>query len=275
MAPVITVIVIPVAFFLMSIATGLDSSSDVLFTTLMSAVIGVGAFVITFMLVLMWPMIKPDNEPRDTSSDFQDDFTEAVQRFINQEEGFETVIVRGVQPPFDSDAGLVVFGVDLEGRETTLEVLMPHTLKDLRDPKQAGSLLVSEMKRDRIEKQVNRFSYAFLGIGLLVLIFGLVLPIIREGPYFFLQVFVQVLLLYIVITFVPLIGGMLWKRRADILSDAEVATNHPEFIQALRILASKHHSLPYGITSYKTRLERTLGELWKYEEYSGERIGLE
>lgn len=255
------IIVLPVAFVIFATMSGLDSQFDVLFSVLMAGVIAGGAFVMVFITALMWPIIRPGGEPRDNKHDFQDRFTEGVQQVINKEEGFERAIVRGVRLPFDEETGLVVFEVDYEGKEKTLEALMPQTLKDIRDPELAGPVLISEMKRDVIEKKLNRMSYGVLGIGILILVFGLVLPLINYGFSYIWPNFLIVLGFYLLITMTPLVAGSLWKRRAEIDSDVDVAMKYPRFIEALETLIARHHSLPYGITSYKTRLERIRSKL--------------
>ncbi len=260
------VITLPVAFLIFAVISGLDSQLDVLFAVLTAGVMAAGAFVIVFITALMWPIIRPGGEPRDNKHDVQDSFTDSVQRLINQEEGFERVIVRGVRMPYDDEDGLVVFEVDYEGKEKTLEALMPQTLKDIREPELAGPLLISEMVRDRIEKRLNRVSYGIVGLGILILVFGLFMPMIRFGFAYMWQYILPVLGLYLVLTMVPLIAGSLWKRSAEISSDVDVAVRHPRFIEALEILVAKHHSLPYGITSYKTRLERIRERLGDYRE---------
>ena len=73
--------------------------------------------------------------------------------------------------------------------------------------------------------------------------------------------FLIVLGFYLLITMTPLVAGSLWKRRAEIDSDVDVAMKYPRFIEALETLIARHHSLPYGITSYKTRLERIRSRL--------------
>jgi hypothetical protein len=54
----------------------------------------------------------------------------------------------------------------------------------------------------------------------------------------------------------PSIILSVWKRRTEIRSDVEIARKYPRFLEALQTLVDRHHTQPYGITSYKTRLER-------------------
>jgi hypothetical protein len=228
---------------------------SMIFSALMSIIVGAGAFAIAFMIIVMWPIIGPSGK-RSNEWDIHVPFVADVQLFLNRFLDPKKVAIRAVKPPFDDDYGLVVVTLHDNHEEKVLFSLMPAVLKDIHDPELAGSLILSEIRREDIKKRYNRISYIFLGPAMIILIGGMVSSFMLLGFEGFFAMLIPIFFMYFIVGIAPAAYMSHWKRNAEAKSDEGVARECSRFTEALQILIDKHHTLPYGITSYRTRLER-------------------
>lgn len=231
-----------------------DSPIWVFFLVVMPLIIGVVAFAVVYITGLMWDFIKPGGE-RMTEWDVQVPFAADVQDFLHKFFSPNEVVVRAVKPPMHEKYGLVISKLNANYQEKPVCSILPHTLEDIHDVELVGSLILSEIKRNDIEKRYNRFNSVFVGGGIIFLA-GSMLYSFTLGFERLFGLFVPIFLIYFVMAFVPIIVLSLWKRNAEIKSDIRVANECPKFIEVLQILIDRHHTLPYGVTSYRSRLER-------------------
>jgi hypothetical protein len=223
------------------------------FTLLMSAVAGGGGFVIAFMAALVWPMMTGGGE-RNTSWDVELPFANELQQFLNRQTGFEGIMVRGVKSPYDENVGLVVLKLKEDYTEETVHAVLPHTLRDIRNVELLGPLILAEMKRDEIQQRERSVGFKFLGIGIPFLAIGIIWAITTGGAIGLLTSILPIFVIYFAIVAIPAGYMTYWRRRAIVESELEVAMRFPRYREALQILIEKHHMLPYGTTSYKSRL---------------------
>jgi len=230
------------------------SSIFYIFATVMSTVLAFGAFMITFMTRIMWPLFRPG--PRSTEWDIQVPFASDLQSYLRKFVGLESIEVRGIKPPADEMYGLIVLKLNEKFEEEVIEAIYPSMLEDIHEVDLAGPLILSEIRRKEIEKKHNRISYSFLGIAIPVLAIGMIYALLNiRFPDFFI-VFFQIFAIYIIMTMIPAIVMTYWTRREEIKSDADIAVTCTRFRETLKTLIDNHHTLPYGKTSYRTRLER-------------------
>ena len=248
-------IVIPIAF-LIFMFSGFITVLKVEFSLLMASVIGAFVFVMVYMTSFMWPLLMIGRGERSTEWDVQIPLAEEVQAFLYSHMDDKNLMVKGVKPPFDNDAGLFVLHLRPNFTEEVLYAAMPEMLRVLKDPELIGTLILAELKRKEVEKKEKRISYAVLGIGLPFLIISIIWLLVTSSLNGLLENFLSVLFIYFLIAFVPLGGTALWKRKTLLNAEVEIARQYPRYIDALGILVKTHHTLPYGMTSYKTRLER-------------------
>lgn len=238
-----------------SIWSGMSSAFVIPFTLLMSAVAGVGVFVIAFMAGLMWPMMGFGSEERSTDWDVQLPLAGEVQRFLNEQGDYERLMIRGVKPPLDDDPGLVVLRLKEDFTEETLHAVLPHTLKDINDAELIGPLILAELRRDEIERRERSVGFKVLAIAIPYLAIAMIWAFVTQGVFGILIYILPIFGGYLVMALLPLGYMTLWKRRALAKSELEIAMRFPRYREALQILIDKHHMLPYGTTSYKSRLE--------------------
>ena len=236
----------------------LSSSSPYfyLFASVMTAAIGFFAFIFTIMLSELGELRSSRKKQRSTDWDFQNAFSNDVQGFLNQCPGCEQIIVRAVRTSSGDQYGLAVIELKSNMEEDTLYGMLPRMIEDIPDVELVGPFLLSELRRNDIEKRYNRFGYALVGIAIPFLVIGFAASIIIRGFLGMIDWLVPIFIIYFIMTFIPLIGLSLWKRNAEIKSDTEIAQTYPRFIEALQTLVAKHHTLAFGKTSYRSRLER-------------------
>jgi len=244
------VIVFVIMFIFLS-----DSVFFLTFALSISAITAFGAFGIVLMIGPVWSIIKPGST-RNTDYDIQIPFAADVQGFLSKFPDLDRIIIRGVKPLSDDMYGLVVLRLDKNYEEKTLYGLLPNILKDIHDIQLVGPLILSEIKRDEIEKRYNRINHGVVGISILFLFISMFLSITLIGLTGFFFIFLQILFIYLIMAFIPSFYMYYWKRKSEIRSDTEIAISCPRFRETLQILIDKHHTLPYGKTSYRTRLER-------------------
>ncbi|NHJ14371.1 MAG: hypothetical protein EAX95_11885 [Candidatus Thorarchaeota archaeon] len=225
------------------------------FALVVSAVVGVGAFAIIFAISSMWFLFKPHG-PRNTEYDIQVPFAADVQGFLYSFLDDERTAVVATKWPFDDEYGLVITRLVGNYEEKALFAIMPNVLKDIKDVELAGPLVLSEIWRKNIERRYNRVSYVFVGSGLIFVFSAIILLAINLGFGGLSSAILSVLAIYLIVTIIPGAIASIWKRNAEIKSDVRVAKSCPRFVEVLQVLVDKHHTLPYGTTSYKTRLER-------------------
>jgi hypothetical protein len=230
------------------------SSLRLIFSLALSSVVTFAAFVLTSMLSMMWKVIQPG--PRSTEWDIQVPFANEIQAFLRQFKELGNIDVRGIKSPSDEMYGLIILRLNKNYEEEVLDSMFPRTLKDIHEVELAGPLILSELRRKEIEKRSNRLGYGVVVVMILSMVLSFIIPIMLFGFTMFLFVLAPLLIVAQFLFFVPL-GYFSYKKRKDeIMSDVEIATSCPRFREALQILIDNHHTQPYGITSYRTRLDR-------------------
>jgi hypothetical protein len=154
--------------------------------------------------------------------------------------------------------GLAVERPNSDSTKETIYVMMPQMVEDLHDVDLVGPLTISEVRRKEIKKRYDHWSLLGVIISILVFValFISILPSLADlsgGAYISI---LWVLGIFLLLAGPPLACLMYWKRRAETKSDVEIAKAYPALMEAFRILIDKHYTQRYGITSYKTRLER-------------------
>ncbi|MFW9797465.1 MAG: hypothetical protein ACFFE2_10535 [Candidatus Thorarchaeota archaeon] len=225
--------------------------------------LGIGAFAIVYVTSLVWDFIKPGGA-RNTQWDIQVPFATDVQNYLHKYLGSKEVAVRAVKPPAHEKYGLVVLKLNDNYDEDTIFAMLPQVLEDIHDAELAGSFILSEIWRKAIERRYNRISYVIVGAVIIFLAGGMIY-VFTGGFARFFGLFAPIFITYLIMAFVPLTILSLWKRNAEILSDTRVARECRRFTEALQNLISHHHTLPYGMTSYQSRLERIEKRLGTHE----------
>ena len=253
-----------IVFFIMMILLP-DPPFFPVFTILISAIAAFMVFIIVVVAVAVWPVIRHSGK-RNTEWDIQIPFAAEVQRFLSKFKGLDKIAVRAIKSPSDELYGLIVLGLDDNYEEKVLHGILPNILKDIHDVNLVGPLILSEIRRKEIEKRCNRISYIVLGIAIPFLFISMYLSITLLGFGQFFTVIVPIFGIYTILTVLPLVYMSYWTRTAEIKSDAEIATSCHRFREALQTLIDKHHTLPYGVTSYRSRLERIDKHLGIFQE---------
>jgi hypothetical protein len=221
----------------------------------MSIVIGGGAFVITYMTALMWPMMTAGSRPRSTEWDAESPFAGKLEEFLHEEEGYERLTVKGIKSPFDGSVGLAILGLKPNFTEATLHAVLPHTLKELNDIELIGPLILAELKIDEAKARERKIGYRVLAIAVPFLAIGMAwMFLTREIDDAVIGLF-QVFIVYLIIAFIPMGYMVYWRRKELKRVELEIAMKYPRYREALQILVNKHHTLPYGTTSYRARLK--------------------
>ena len=240
------------------------------FTIFISAVAAFMAFMITLGMSKIWPILRPSGK-RNTDWDIQVPFAVDVQRFLSEFTGLDKIEVKGIKPLSGELYGLIVLGLDKNYEEKVLYGMLPHILQDIHDVNLVGPFILSEIRRKEIEKRHNRVGYVIAGIAIPFLFISMFLSFTLFGFAGFFSAIFPIFCIYAIGTLLPLAYISYWKRTAEIKSDAEIATNCHRFREALQTLIDKHHTLPYGMTSYRTRLERIDKHLGIFQE---DRVGI-
>jgi hypothetical protein len=225
------------------------------FAIFSSGMIAFLAFVIVLMAVAMLSQMKA-NRKRNTEWEVQVPFATDIQIFLDRFLGHEKVAIRAVKSPSDADYGLVIVALHGNYKEKALFSVTPTVLNDIHSPQLAGPLILSEIWRKKIEKRYKQISYPFVGFSTVFLFGGIWFLFSLLGFEGFFTLFIPLLFAYVVLSMGTSVYLSFWKRKAETRSDYRVARECPRFTEALQILVEKHHTLPYGMTSYKTRLER-------------------
>ncbi|MFW9769658.1 MAG: hypothetical protein ACFFF9_16225 [Candidatus Thorarchaeota archaeon] len=249
-----------------------DASSFILGPIVVSAMVGFFAFfgAFTSLSLFMKPLFissvfkKPlviQHPQRNVEWDISHPLADTVQEFLNKNEGYETVTVRAVRGAKSLSIevfGFVVERLNSDQVEETIYAMMPQTVNDLQDVDLVGPLILSEMRRKDIKKRHDRWSVRSAIISVLVFaaLFISILPSLAGFSDSAYLGILRVLGIFLLLTGPPLFFLTYWKKRAETNSDVKVAKAYPTLIEALQTLIDKYYTQPYGITSYKTRLER-------------------
>ncbi len=213
------------------------------------------AFVIALLVVAMLSKRMADRK-KITEGEVQVPFATDIQIFLDRFLGHEKVAIRAVKSPSDDDYALVIARLQNNYNEKALFSVPSTALKDIRDPELAGPLILSEIWRKNIEKRYKQISYPLVGVTAVFLFGGMWYLFSLLGFEAFFVLYIPLLFAYVVLVMGTSAYLSYWKRKAEAKSDYRVARECPRFTEALQILVEKHHTLPYGITSYRTRLER-------------------
>lgn len=220
-----------------------------------SGMIAFFAFGIALVVVAVLFKMRVDRK-KSMEWEIQVPFARDVQIFLDRFLGHDKVAIRAVKSPSDDDYGLVIAALRDNYKEKALFSVTPTVLNDIQDPELAGPLVLSEIWRKNIEKRYKQISYPFAGFATVFLFGGMWFLFSLLGFEMFFMLFIPLLLAYLVLVMGTSAYLSFWKRKAEIKSDYRVARECPRFTEALQILVANHHTLPYGITSYRTRLER-------------------
>lgn len=254
-AGVAAIVVTPVSF----VASMLASSHTVFavqFSFFMTTVVAGAAFFMVYITSNAWPMLTMGRGPRSTEWDIELPFAQQVQDFLNRQEGYEKLNVRGVKPPFDNRTGLVILRLKHDFQEETLYAIMPRMLEDLNDVELLGPLILADLKIQELESRERRVAYRVLAIAAPIFLIGPVWSFLGSGIYGVLYSFISALIIYLAIIVISATYTTFWKRKAAVKAEVEIVRRYPKYRDALRALIRNHQTLPYGMTSYKTRLER-------------------
>ncbi|MFW9789499.1 MAG: hypothetical protein ACFFE1_17670 [Candidatus Thorarchaeota archaeon] len=249
------VIAMPVTFIIMFMLAP-TSPLIVMFAVVMAAAVGFFVFLLTLLISEFSVLRKSMKIRRSTVWDFQNSFSNDVQSILNKCPGYDEVIIRAVKSSSNDQIGLVAVKLTTNMEEETLFAMLPRMVQDLHDVELAGPFILSELRRNDIEKRFNRLNYAVLGITIPFLTIGVIASIANQEFYSMFDSIIPIFVTYIVMSVVPGIGLSIWKCNADIKSDTEIARAYPRLREALQTLIANHHTLPFGKTSYKSRLER-------------------
>jgi hypothetical protein len=250
---IVVVVTIPVSFVLLILLSP-RMLEFIMLPLTFSLMIGFMAFMLTFLIIPMFSMIRAHNK-RNTDWDVQHPFADSIQQFLRESPDCQNLAVKAVKPQSDEMFGLVVERLRSDSSGKAIFNISPQMLKDIEDVDLAGPLVLSEVQRKDIERKYNRMSYSITGIIIILMAISL----IWEFSYYsleFIITFFPMILIFPLLIIPPSIILSVWKRRTEIRSDVEIARKYPRFLEALQTLVDRHHTQPYGITSYKTRLER-------------------
>jgi hypothetical protein len=226
----------------------------IMFPLSFSVIIGFMAFILTFLAIPMFFMINA-HRTRSTDWDFQHPFANDIQQFLGAYPEYQNLAVKAVKQQSNEMFGMVVERLRSDYSEETIYDISPHMLKDIQDVNLAGPMILSELRRKEIEKKYNRMSYSIIGITISIIIISTIW-LFSTYSFELIITFLPVLIMCPILMIAPSIALSVWKRRAEIKSDVEIARKHPRFLESLQTLIDRHQTQPYGITSYKTRLER-------------------
>ncbi len=234
----------------------------------MTAVVAFAAFIFAYLFSELNYLYKSRKRPRSIDWDFQNAFTNDIQSLLNKVPGYEQIVVRGVKSPSSEQYGLVALRLKTSLEEEVLFGMLPQMLEDIHDIELAGPFILSELCRKDIEKRYNRISYGVLGISSPYLAISVILSLVTHGPLGMMEWMLPAFGGYFIIAFVPLAVLSVWKRNKEIKSDVEIAHTYPRFRESLQTLINTHHTLPVGMTSYRSRLERINKQLSHAQVYS-------
>ncbi|TFG28165.1 hypothetical protein EU527_17660 [Candidatus Thorarchaeota archaeon] len=254
-ATIATLIVSPIAFIIFYISQSAISIVFIL-TLFMTIVVSAGAFIIVYMTSFMWPLLSMGRRERSTEWDIQIPLAQEVQTFLNHQGDSEQFRVVGVKYSSDDDYGLVILRLQPTYSEESVYGVAPSIVKELHDVELLGPLIFSELEKNEIERKERRMSYCVLAVAFPFLAICILWLLINTGLYGFLTYLLQILFVYLIISLVPLGLMTYWKRMTIMESEIEIIRGYPKYREALEILIKHHYTLPYGMTSYKTRLER-------------------
>ena len=249
------VLVAPVSFAAFML-TSFYMVFAVQFSLIMAAVVAGTAFFLAYITSNMWPMLTMGRGPRSTEWDIELPFAQEVQGFLNGQEGYERLTVKGVKSRFDSKAGLVILRLKPDYREETLHGVMPQMMEDLHDVGLLGPLILADLKIHELESRERRIGYRVLAVAIPFLAISVVWSFLSSDIFGAFFNSILLLLVYLALSMIPLAYLTLWRRKAVVKAEVEIVRTYPKYREALRILIRNHHTLPYGMTSYRTRLER-------------------
>ncbi|MFW9770007.1 MAG: hypothetical protein ACFFEM_14390, partial [Candidatus Thorarchaeota archaeon] len=255
----ITVVIAIPASFIILISLSPHMLAFIMVPLIFSVFIGFMAFILTFLIIPMFSIIRARSK-RSTDWDVRNPFADSIQQFLNESPDYQNLSVKAVKPHQDEMFGLVVERLQSDYSEEAIFNLSPHMLKDIQDADLAGPLILSELRRKDIERKYNRMSYSFSGLIIIIMTISLIWMFSHYSIEFFITFF-PMIIIFPLLMIPPGIVLSIWKRRAEIRVDVEIAQNYPGFLEALQILIGRHHTQPFGITSYKTRLERIKAHL--------------
>ena len=164
--------------------------------------------------------------------------------------------VKGLKSPLDGKAGLVILRLKPDYREETLHAVSPQILESLQDVELLGPLILADLKIHELESRERRIGFRVVAITTSLLAISAVWSFLISDIFQALFNLILILLAYVPLSMIPLAYLTLWRRKAVVKAEVEIARRYPEYREALLALIRNHHTLPYGMTSYKTRLER-------------------
>jgi len=249
----IVVITVPASFILLILFSP-RMLEFIMMALTFSILIGFMAFMLTFLVIPMFSMIRAHGK-RSTDWDVRNPFAESVTQFLGKYSDYQNLAVKAVKTHSDEMFGLVVERLKSDYSEEAIFNISPHMLKDIQDADLAGPLILSELRRKDIERKSNRITYSITGIAIIFMIILFVWILSHFSPELILTILPMIIILPLLMI-PPTIILSIWKRRAEVRTDVEIARKYPRFLEALQTLVDRHHTQPYGITSYKTRLER-------------------
>jgi len=249
----IVVITVPTSFILLILLSP-RMLEFIMMPLSFSLLIGFIAFMFTFLIIPMFSMMTARGKRR-TDYDVQHPFTDSIMQFLSKYSDYQNLAVKAVKTHSDEMFGLVVERLKSDYSEETIFNISPHMLKDIQEADLAGPLILSELRRKDIERKSNRITYSITGIAIIVMIFSFVWILSHFSLELILAI-LPVIIIFPLLMIPPTIILSIWKRRAEVRTDVEIALKYPRFLEALQTLVDRHHVQPYGITSYKTRLER-------------------
>jgi hypothetical protein len=194
---------------------------------------------------------------------------------LNSFPKYENLSVRAVKSPLIEQFGLVVLKPNSNLEEDILLALLPQIVDDIRDVELAKPFILSEIRRKDIEKQSNRLGYLIVGIAIPFLVIGMLFALLQIGSILAAIRFLQMMVVIVIVTMTPAIFLSIWKRNAELKSDVEIAQSYPRLREAFQLLIAKRHTLPFGITSYRTRLERVEQKLGYMHQQPSRQSGVE
>jgi hypothetical protein len=259
----------PITFIILYMMSS-DSPFFIMISVVMTAVIAFVAFIFTLLITQLLEIRGSIKKGRTKDWGLQNAFSNDIQSFLNKCSGYEQVIVRAISPTAGERYGLVILKLKSNMEEETLFSILPQIVQDIHDVELVGPFILSELRRKDIERRYNRFSYGVLGIAIPFLFIGFILSISNHGILGMIDFIIPVFIIYSIISVVPLIGISIWKRNSEIHSDTEIVQTYPRFKEALNTLIANHHTLPYGMTSYRSRLERINKQLGIVHVYDDE-----
>lgn len=247
------VITIPASFFIQVLLLP-RMLEFILVPLTFSAILGFMVFMLTFLIIPMFHMIR-EHSKRTTDWDIQHPFADSIQQFLGDFPDYENLAVKAVTPQSNEMFGLVVERPKHDSSGKAIFDMSPQMLKDIEDVNLAGPLVLSEVRRKDIERKYNLLNYSLSGLAVIILTISMIWAF-SYYSFDLIITFLPVLIICPILLVPPSIALSVWKRRAEIKSDVEIARKYPQFLVALQTLVDRHHTQPYGITSYRTRLER-------------------